>query len=66
MLLVLLALPCTTATYFMTHQWRTESQVAVLTNCFGFPSAPWVNYESFKYFVPAEYSTLSGVYCVEI
>lgn len=30
------------------------------------PSAPWVNYVSFKYFVLAEYSPLNGVYCVEI
>lgn len=50
----------------MTQQWWTKSQVVLLTNCFGFPSAPWVNYVSFKYFVPAEYSPLSGVYCVEI
>lgn len=43
-----------------------NSQVVFLTNCFGFPSAPRVNYVSFKYVVPAEYSPLSGVYCVEI
>lgn len=47
-------------TYFTSQQWPTKSQVALLTNCFGFPSAPWVNYVSFKYFVPAEYSPLSG------
>ena len=51
----------------MTQQWRIKSSVVLLTNCSGFPAAPWVNYVSFKYFVPAaEYSPLSGVYCVEI
>ncbi len=52
--------------HFTSQQWQTKSQLVFHTNCFGFPCAPWVNYVSFKYFVPAEYFPLSGVSCVEI